>query len=139
MARVEFSWAHFFLRLVFALVLVGATYNPTDYSYFRWAIAPLPAFGPEQAVAGIVLLIGWIIFLRATLRSLGPIGIGLAVGLMAALIWVLFSWGVLSTENPTVLEYVVLVVISILLAVGMSWSYIRRRMTGQSDVDDIDN
>jgi Family of unknown function (DUF6524) len=33
---------------------------------------------------------------------------------------------------------VVLVILSLILAVGMSWSHIRRRMSGQVDVDEKD-
>jgi len=45
--------------------------------------------------------------------------------------------GLLNSENPTAVQYVVLAVISLVLAIGMSWSYTRRRMTGQTDVDDV--
>jgi hypothetical protein len=33
----------------------------------------------------------------------------------------------------------VLFVISALLAVGMTWSHIRRRLSGQFDIDDIED
>ena len=36
MARPSFSLASFLLRWLVALVLVFATFNPTDYSYYRW-------------------------------------------------------------------------------------------------------
>ncbi|MGB5773274.1 MAG: DUF6524 family protein [Sedimenticolaceae bacterium] len=32
-----------------------------------------------------------------------------------------------------------LVLLSAILAVGMSWSHIRRRLTGQIDVDEVDD
>ena len=88
--------------------------------------------------SGVVLLIGWVIYLRATARSLGVIGIILALAFVGSLIWLLVDSGVLSLSNPTILQYVVLFVLSLLLATGMSWSHIRRKMTGQLDVDDVD-
>jgi hypothetical protein len=36
------------------------------------------------------------------------------------------------------LTWIVLVGLSLLLAVGMSWSHIRRRLTGQVDVDEVE-
>jgi hypothetical protein len=42
-------------------------------------------------------------------------------------------------ENTTVLTYVVLTMLSAIMATGMSWSHIRRRISGQLDVDDVDD
>jgi hypothetical protein len=128
----------FLIRFLFSALLVGATYNPTTYNYYQWAVANLPAFGPEQAVLGIVLLIGWIIFLRATFRSLGALGIALASALFAALVWLLISWDWISPNAPSLIEYVVLIVVALVLALGMSWSSVRRAISGQTDVDDVD-
>ena len=41
-------------------------------------------------------------------------------------------------ERSNVLQYIVLIMVSLVLATGMSWSHIRRRLTGQLDVDDVD-
>ena len=133
-----FGWSSFLVRLLAAIVLVNLTYNPHEVSYFHWVKEGFPALGPEQAVAGLLLIIGWVIFLRATLRSLGPVGIGLAVALMAAVVWMLISWGLLSAASSTLLIDIVLLILAIVLAVGMSWSYVRRRLSGQTDVDDVD-
>jgi drug/metabolite transporter (DMT)-like permease len=89
--------------------------------------------------AGVVLLIGWVIYLRSTVRSLGEIGTFLAIAFFAALTWVLIDYNVLSVENTTVLTYVILTMLSAIMATGMSWSHIRRRMSGQLDVDDVDD
>lgn len=138
MAERGFSGQGFLLRLLFALVLVGITYNPEGFSYYHWALAGLPAFGPEQAVVGVLLLIGWVIYLRATLRSLGLLGLTLVIALCASLVWLLTSRGWISPESPRTLTYVSLVVIALVLATGMSWSHVRRRMSGQADVDAVD-
>lgn len=126
-------------RLVFALVLVFGTYNPTDYSYISWLLAPETSFGPVIAVIGVVLLIAWIIFLRATFLSLGWLGIVLGVALLGCLVWLFVDLGWLTLESGSAITWVVLVVIALLLAVGMSWSHIRRRLTGQVDVDDVED
>jgi len=138
MADKGFTGQGFLLRLLFALVLVGATYNPEGYSYYHWALTALPSFRPEQAVVGVLLLIGWVVYLRATLRSLGAVGLVLVLALCASLVWLITSWGWISPDSPRTITYVSLVIIALVLATGMSWSHIRRRISGQADVDAVD-
>lgn len=135
----EFTVGGFFARWLFALVLVFGTYNPTAYSFTGWVLDADSAFGPAMALAGVALLIAWIIFLRATLMSIGVVGIGLGLALFGCLIWLLIDVGLLSLDATGALTWVVLVVLSLILATGMSWSHVRRRLTGQFDVDDMDD
>ncbi len=71
----EFNAGSFLGRWIFALALVLGTYNPTRWCYFSWVTAETTEFGPVVAIVGIALLIGWIIFLRATFMSMGWLGI----------------------------------------------------------------
>lgn len=121
------------------MVLVFASYNPTGTSFYDWAIIPLPDINPVKAFAGILLLVGWIIFIRATLRSLGIIGIVLAVAVFGTLFWMIIDWGLVSTDNLEAVTYITQIILCLILATGMSWSHIRRRMSGQVDADDVDN
>lgn len=129
----------FLLRFIFALLLVLCTYNPSEYSYFHWLSANLSTLTPYIAIAGLVLIIGWTIYLRSTLRSLGVIGIILASLFFACLIWLLIFWGVLAVNNVPAMAWAIEVLLAALLAVGMSWSHIRRAMSGQADMDDVDD
>lgn len=135
----EFNAGSFFARWLFAALLVFGTYNPTDYSYFSWVLAEGTEFGPIVALAGVVLLIAWIVFLRATFLSLGWLGISLGAALFACVLWLLVDVGLLSLEATGTITWLVLLVLSLILATGMSWSHIRRRLTGQFDVDDIED
>jgi len=128
----------FLLRFLFALLLVMLTYNPSEYSYFHWFKESFSNFSPLLGLAGISLIIGWVIYLRATLRSLGLIGLILAGLFFAAILWLLIDWGWLGLDNVTVMNWVILVLISAVLAVGISWSHIRRKISGQVDADDVD-
>jgi hypothetical protein len=138
MAAKGFNFFDFIIRLVAALLLVFASYNPSGYSWFHWISNAADRFDPLILFSGIVLLIGWVIYLRTTARSLGLIGIILAVAFVASLIWVLVDYGMLSISNPTFFQYIILFVLSLVLATGMSWSHIRRKMSGQIDVDDVE-
>lgn len=135
----EFDTAGFLVRWLFALALVLGTYNPTDWCFYSWALAESTAFGPIVAIAGILLLIGWIIFIRATFMSMGWLGIVLEAALFGCVVWLMVDQGWLSLESEGTIAWVVLVILSLILAVGMSWSHIRRRMSGQFDVDEKDD
>ena len=126
------------IRFLFALVLVFATYNPSAYSYFHWAEGSFPQFTPALAICGLFLIISWGIYLRATFRSLGVIGLLLAAAFFASFVWLFYDLWWLQAGNAGVMTWVVLVIVSLLLAIGMSWSHIRRRLTGQVDIDDVD-
>ena len=82
---------------------------------------------------------GWIVFVRATMRSLGAGGVVLSLLVAAALIWLFVSWGWIDLASAGALTWVTLVITAIVLAIGMSWSHIRRRLSGQADVDEIES
>lgn len=134
----QLTWGGFGWRLLAAAILVTATYNPEGYSYYDWAIRDLPDFSVLKAFAGIVLIIGWTIYLRATLRSLGPIGLGLAIAFFGTGLWLLVDMGWVPADSVRAVSYLVMIVVTAVLAVGISWSHVRRRLTGQVDADDVD-
>ena len=138
MAQKGIGWAGYLLRFVAAIVLVFSTYNPSHHSYFHWARDSLPGIDPLVVFAGVVLLIGWTIFLRATIRSLGAFGLLLAFAFFGTLIWLLVYWNLVPADNLTAIIYIIEVVLCGVLATGISWSHIRRRLTGQVDVDEIE-
>ena len=138
----KFTWASALLRFSIALVLVLLTYNPSGLSYFDWVQErindPEQSLDPLIVLAGILLLIGWTMFLRATLRSLGPFGLLLAIGFFATLIWLIVYYGIVPADSVKAVTWLALVSLSGVLAAGMSWSHIRRRASGQLDVDDVE-
>lgn len=127
------------LRFIFALLLVLLTYNPSGYSYFHWVYNNLHTITPYIALAGLSLIIGWAIYLKATLNSLGVGGVLLASTLFACLVWLFIYWKILDINNRSAIAWIVEILLAVLLATGMCWSYISMRWSGQVDVDDIDN
>ncbi|MDX8351228.1 DUF6524 family protein [Cognatiyoonia sp. IB215182] len=128
----------FLIRWVFAFVLLAATYNPTAWNFVRWSLDNYETNLSMTVLFGLILLVGYIIYLRATLRSIGVFGMVLILAVVGTILWVLFDQGVISLDNPTVNTWIAIVALSIVLAIGLSWSIVRRRLTGQTDVDDID-
>ena len=128
----------FLIRWVLAFVLLAATFNPTQYNFFVWAQDNWDAQMPLTVLFALLLLVGYIIYLRATLRSIGAFGMGLILALAAALGWVLVDFGLLNLDNPTQNLWLGLVALSLVLGIGLSWSHVRRRLSGQADMDDVD-
>ena len=128
----------FLLRWIFAFVLLAATYNPTDFNYYDWARMNAETNLSMVVLLGLVLLVGYIIYLRATLRSIGLFGMILTLAVVATIVWVLFDQGFISLSNPTINTWIAIFALSIVLAIGLSWSIVRRRLSGQADVDDVD-
>jgi len=127
-----------FLRWLFAFVLLAATYNPTQWSYARWSLAHYETHLSLVVFLGLVLAIGYIIYLRATLRSIGPFGMALILALVGTLIWVLYDFGLLQLDSPQLNTWLGIFSLSVVLGIGLSWSIVRRKLSGQADVDDID-
>lgn len=135
----KLTFTGFLLRAAFALALVLLTYNPSGYSFAHMLQAGFPAVTPVEAVLGILLLIGWFVFLRATLASIGPLGVVLLLALFGALIWLIVSWGWVKLSNTSAIAWISLVVLALILAVGMSWASLYRRWSGQATVEDTDD
>jgi hypothetical protein len=126
-------------RFVIAFLLVCLTWNPTRYNYVEWARANWSELMPLVVFTGLVLLTAWIFFGRATARSLGVLGIILSLALAGTVIWILFYYDLVTTANTTLLSWIVLALLAVILAMGMSWSHLRRSWSGQVDVDDTDD
>jgi hypothetical protein len=131
-------------RLLLAITIVFATFNPWSASFYHWALAPLfgagggiGTLGPLKVLAGLVLIVGWVICVQATKRSLGLKGALLVVAIFGTLIWLLVDQGLLSPTGSRSIATIILILVSAVLAIGMSWSHLNRRLTGQIDTDQV--
>lgn len=124
-------------RFVAAFLLIAATFNPEGRSYYHWVVPELPDFDAVKAFAGVVLLIGWTVFLRAATRSLGVFGFVLAAGFFGTLIWMGIDFEMIDRDSPRVITYVSMLALAGILTAGMVWSQVRRELSGQVDVDDV--
>jgi hypothetical protein len=134
----EFNLGSFLGRLLFSVALVLLTFTPTGHSYYHWLADGFPSIQPLEAIAGIALLIAWLVFVRTTLAAIGTLGLALLVAFFAAVVWWVVSQGWLDVSNRSAMAWVVLLILGLVLGFGMSWSHIRRRLSGQASVDRID-
>ncbi|MCC6380831.1 MAG: hypothetical protein IT519_18600 [Burkholderiales bacterium] len=124
----------FLVRIVLAVALVLATWNPAGWSYAQWALSGAGGIDATKSLVGLLLLGGWILCLRATWVSLGALGVVFLAALIAAFVWWLASMGYVATDQRT-LAWIAAVAIGIVLGVGMGWSLLRQKATGQVEVE----
>jgi hypothetical protein len=141
-ATDSITWGGVLVRLLASLVLVFLTWNAEGWSYYHWAIQPLLEgagnFSAIKFLAGALLIAAWVVFLQATRRSIGLMGAVLVAAIAGGVIWLLISSGLVTANSGRGLARVVLIAISVILAVGMSWSHMSKRLTGQADTDVVD-
>ncbi len=126
----------FFLRWLAAVALVFGTYNPSKFNYIAWLRHMNMEQLPYLIFTGLLILIGFAIFFRATWHSIGIWGISLLILLFGSAIWSLSHLGVIDLSNHGVLTYVVLFTLATVMTIGLDWSIIRRQISGQIDVED---
>lgn len=127
-----------FLRWLGAFVLLSVTYNPTDWNYIAWVRRTWPDQMPLAVFLGLILAVAYMVYVVATLRSIGPFGVLLIAAIFGAGLWVLIDWGILTLANPSVNLWLGILVGSLILGIGLSWSILRQRLSGQASVDEIE-
>lgn len=133
-----FGFVDFLWRWAAALVLVFLSYNPSGWSWFHWAREAFygEGLGPFHYFTGVVLVAGWTMFIIATERSLGFLGTLIGAALIATGIWLLVDIGLLKAGSMAAVAWLALFALATLLAIGLSWSHVWRRMSGQLEVDE---
>jgi hypothetical protein len=124
----------FAMRFVGAFLLVFGTFNPSGSSYYHWIAAWEGGDLPAKILLGLLILAGWVVFFRATARSLGPLGALLAAAVCGVVLWWLIDLQVVS-QDTDVITYGVLFIVSVVLTLGLTGSFVWRRLTGQYHVD----
>lgn len=137
-ARRAFGFVDFLWRWAAALVLVFVSYNPSGGSWFHWARNAYEGdgLGAFHYFTAIILVAGWTMFIVATQRSLGMLGTVIGTALIGTGIWLLVDIGILTAGSMQAVAWLALFALATLLAIGLSWSHIWRRMSGQLEVDE---
>ena len=122
------------LRILFAVAIVAATWNPTGWSYVQWALIDTSTFDATKALVGVLLAAAWLLCIRATWVSLGLMGLVLAAIVIGVFVWWLTSMGIVSTDQRT-MQWIGVIAVGIVLGIGMGWSLFRAKATGQVETD----
>lgn len=121
------------VRTLTCFLLVFATWNPTGYSFLTWARHDPAAATAEIAAAGALLLALHILFLRIAWVALGADGIAASLAIILAGLLALHQFGVFDMWRSDVQTYLLLGTFALVLAIGMTWSLLKRRIVGQSN------
>ncbi len=119
------------VRLMACFVLVFATWNPTGVSFLDWVTGAAPF--TLKLAAGAALLLGHILFFRITWLSLGPAGLAFVVALLLAGMFTLSELDAIDLGRAQTRSYSFLAIVSVTLMIGLTWSLMKRRVTGQSN------
>jgi hypothetical protein len=134
MAQPGISWGGVIWRVVFAVALVLLTFNPSGHSFYHWLTLPPTGITAAKAFVGILLLIGWVFCLRTARVALGMLGLVLGAALLGTGVWLMVESDWIDLSGANAMTWVVLVIVGALLGLGLSWSLIRSRTTGQVEV-----
>jgi len=120
------------VRLFACFALVFATWNPTGYSYVGWAWHG-DATVPAIALVSATLLALHILFARIAWLSLGADGVSATLAILLALLLTLYEFDLIDLSRGQSWAYVLLMAVALVLAVGVVWSLLKRRIVGQSN------
>src|SRR5882672_3672527 len=133
----SFGIQRFITRWLAAMFLVLATYNPSGYSYYHWVSELDIGNWILKLLVALVLGILYATFGLATRRSLGRLGIAAWLLFFAVVTWMLVDFGLIRIAGSGTVATIVLVDLANLLAIGLSWSYVRARLSGQADTNNV--
>jgi hypothetical protein len=126
------------LRWLGAFLLLAAIFNPTRWNYVTWAREHWSDQMPLVIFVGLILAVIAMVYLVSTMRSIGILGALVIAAIFGAGLWVLTDWGLLGLSNGALNVWLTILALSLILGIGMSWSILRQRLSGQQTTDEVD-
>ena len=120
-------------RWLLCAAVVFGVYNPSGHSYYHWATDGSVSF-PLRLAVGIFLFASVLALVRMAFLSIGYRGIVAVLSLIYGGILFRVGLGWFDFGDVEVETYAILVWISTILAVGISWSFFQRRISGDKYV-----
>jgi len=135
--RTHMDFSGFMFRWIFALLLIVITFNPTGYSLFHWMWPLEDSQLPMKILVSIIVFACYLFFISATIKSLGVLGIIFVLAFCATLVWLFVDQGWLNIKSSGILAWIMIAILSVVLGLGISWSHVKRKITGQLDTDEL--
>ncbi|MBI1774049.1 MAG: hypothetical protein HYR63_01755 [Proteobacteria bacterium] len=135
--KPKFSAVRFAQRLLISLALVFSTYNPTGYSISHWLLGRDNGLLSAKLVVLLAALIVYFAVSRivfGAFRWSGLIPASVLAVLVSIVIVAPAFHGDLDSASArywVMTQYVLLTASVLVMAFGMSWSYLIERLTGQ--------
>ncbi|PWC31253.1 DUF6524 family protein [Azospirillum sp. TSO35-2] len=124
----------FFIRALSCFLLLFATWNPSGYSYLSWLDTDDGSRLSLKLAVGVLLLATYAAYARIAWVALRWIGTLTCLALLISGYLAIRHFGLLDPNAPFWNSAVVLIFSSVVLSVGVCWSHIKRRISGQSHV-----
>jgi Family of unknown function (DUF6524) len=131
-SRFSYLW-QLIRGVLFAQFLLFATWNQSGYSYIDWVMGAAH-FTALMAVAGIALLIAYIVLIRIAYVALGYAGIVAATVLIGVLLLVAWHFGLIRLDELTHHVEFWMVAIASIMSIGVGWAKYQQRISGQRNV-----
>ena len=120
-------------RWSISAAVVFGIYNPSGHSYYHWATDGGASL-PLRLLVGIFLFAAVVALVRMAFLSIGYRGIVAVLSLIYGGILFRVGLGWLDFADVEVETYAILLWISTILGVGISWSFFQRRISGDKYV-----
>ncbi len=119
--------------------LLSATFNPTPWNFVRWSQANFSSQMPLTLLARVDAG-SWLHDLRRGHVAIhrGDRRCADLRDLSVAPIWLLYDWGVLTLRNASLNLWLAISCAVDVLGIGLSWSILRQRLSGQATVDEVE-
>ncbi len=118
------TFVRFSTRLGVSAALCYGTYNPSGTSYIHWLLEPGGGYLSLKVMVGLFLVWTFMGLVPIIWTSMGPVGIGAAVALMATGGLVLWDYGLLDHIDPSFYPYALIGAVATILAVALTWGHI---------------
>ncbi len=124
-----------YIKLILSFALVFGTWNPLKFDIAHYVIG-LETFNLLVLFFLILLLVIWLIALRALHEALGTSGILIYLILVGLLVGGLYQTGFIDINNLDTLGWYLNSIVTFMLFTGLMAPIWWRRMTGKVTVDD---
>lgn len=119
---------HVFIRTLACVAFVLATYNPSGYSYWDWVAEGVTT---TNAAVGVMLVIVYAFLVWVVVAELGIVGTLSGLVLAALVGRQLYLLAAPDSAAGMVFQLVALVCFAGFLGIGLSWSTLVTRLSGQ--------
>lgn len=133
---MAFGLSHLMVRWFLCMGIVFGTYNPTGRSFWPWvrdAALPLSL----RVFVGAVLLAAFLTLVLTTLRAIGRAGVLVLGTIVVSLGAVVVDLDLIDLNLPSARMILAQTLVATFLTIGLSWSAIRTRLSGQVDSFDV--
>ena len=133
---MKFGIYSIILRWFLIAAVVFGTYNPSGRSFVHWALESDADFSLKISV-GLVIFALNLTFIQLTFRSLGYAGVFLLAICMISIAITFWRLEFVTFYSWELLQLYIIMFVTIALTIGVCWSAMRTRLSGQVDSDDI--